>query len=632
MENIPSSLLYIQSLIDLISEPAFVYLRTEDRLFKANAAFHELSGYNTNDLLMLRLSSLLPEDPDTNPTTGKARPALFHRADGELFFVLLKIVSLSPTNQIVLLVLTPQVEENPIRQDLLNQEYRYDNLKLLSKIAEQKTVQAIYQIATEIIDQVIEPQQLLAYEAEGDNFVSITSPIPHAVFPDELKSTDITPTTTTTFWREGKATQNNLEKHACDEGMSYLITAAMPSKDGVQGLFVLGGHGNPPDLEDLRYLNLLGAQCGAAISNLSLLDNARSTLRKVRHIAAIQQRITDNLEEGIIILTPDLRITEMNPAAENMLGYASLEVFQQDVEMVLIGSETLPNLYKSAQQGIPISSDIRLNHRNGIDFPAQSLCLPVMENETVKSIVLILRDISKTEKIRQHTKQLEQRAFLGEFAAIFAHEVKNPINSIATGLQLLGMQLQVNSPQAEWVERLQNDCQRLKHLVNSTLSFSKPVEYQPQPLDLRNIIPLILEKWSPRMAHLKINYDFNAPEELILVKADPRPIEQVFTNLITNAIQAMEEKGGSLNVKINLADPQTIPPQCEIIVADSGPGIPDDVIDHIFEPFLTTKGSGTGLGLAITKRIVTAHEGSMFVESFPGGSMFHVLLPLWKEE
>ena len=187
------------------------------------------------------------------------------------------------------------------------------------------------------------------------------------------------------------------------------------------------------------------------------------------------------------------------------------------------------------------------------------------------------------------------------------------------------MQLQDNASQVEWVERLQNDCQRLKHLVNSTLSFSKPVEYQPQPLDLRNIIPLILEKWSPRMAHLKINYDFNAPEELILVKADPRPIEQVFTNLITNAIQAMEEKGGSLNVKINLADPQTIPPQCEIIVADSGPGIPDDVLDHIFEPFLTTKGSGTGLGLAITKRIVTAHEGSMFVESFPeeACSMFY---------
>ncbi len=99
--------------------------------------------------------------------------------------------------------------------------------------------------------------------------------------------------------------QNQLEELALDEGMSYLITAPIPSSaGGVQGLFVLGGYGKSPDHEDLRYLNLLGAQCGAAIRNLSLLDNARKTLRNVRHIAAIQQRITDNLEEGIIILTP----------------------------------------------------------------------------------------------------------------------------------------------------------------------------------------------------------------------------------------------------------------------------------------------------------------------------------------
>ncbi|NLC29424.1 MAG: histidine kinase, partial [Chloroflexi bacterium] len=113
----------------------------------------------------------------------------------------------------------------------------------------------------------------------------------------------------------------------------------------------------------------------------------------------------------------------------------------------------------------------------------------------------------------------------------------------------------------------------------------------------------------------------------LLVKVDPRAIEHVFVNLISNAIQAMEDTGGSLNVKIKQASAAIIPPQCEIIIADSGPGIPEDLVEHIFEPFLTTKSSGTGLGLAITKRIVTAHEGNIYVESVPGGSVFHVLLP-----
>jgi signal transduction histidine kinase len=129
------------------------------------------------------------------------------------------------------------------------------------------------------------------------------------------------------------------------------------------------------------------------------------------------------------------------------------------------------------------------------------------------------------------------------------------------------------------------------------------------------------------MKKLNITHNFSAPAERLLIKADPRAIEQVFVNLISNAIEAMDERGGSLNIKLVQASSQIVPPQCEIIIADTGPGIPDDLVEHIFEPFLTTKSSGTGLGLAITKRIVTAHEGNIYVNSVPGGSVFHVLLP-----
>ncbi|NLC13843.1 MAG: PAS domain-containing protein, partial [Chloroflexi bacterium] len=399
--------------------------------------------------------------------------------------------------------------------------------------------------------------------------------------------------------------------------------------DRLQGLILAGGFGLIPDNETLRYLNLLRNQTNSALKHLLTLESAGSTMRNIRKLARIQQAVTDNLEEGVIVLSPDLRITELNPAAESMLGYASKEVFQQKAEMILIGNETLSTLYKNAQQGNPtlVGHNLNLNTRLGASFPAQVLCLPVKEEGVVRSIVLILRDLSQSEKIRAHSQLLEQRAFLGEVTAIFAHEVKNPINSISTGLQLIGMKMSPDAPYAGLVERLQNDCSRLTHLVKSTLTFSKPVEYQIQPVDLANLIPAILDKWDPRMKKLNITYNFSAPTERLLVKADPRAIEQVFVNLISNAIEAMDEHGGSLNIKLVPASPQIIPAQCEIIIADSGPGIPDDVVDHIFEPFLTTKSSGTGLGLAITKRIVTAHEGNIYVESVPGGSMFHVLLP-----
>ena len=619
------------ALLNLVPEPAVVYLRTKDQLVLANQPFLDLSGYSKTDLQKLQLSALIPEEPDTNPTNEESRQISIQLSSGELLPVLLSIHSLSATNQVVVLVFSALQEENLFRQDLLDQEYRYDNLRLLTELADQSNVAALYQMAIMIISKTCKPDFILVYRRNNDtlNLAQEHNSEIAQFFPDQININELGKLESAVLWREGKPSLSAFEELSHELEASYLFTIPLNINDRLQGLILAGGFGLVPDNETLRYLNLLRVQTNSALKHLLTLESAGSTMRNIRKLARIQQTVTDNLEEGVIVLSPDLRITELNPAAESMLGYASKEVFQQKAEMILIGNETLSTLYKNAQQGNPtlVGHNLNLNTRLGASFPAQVLCLPVKEEGVVRSIVLILRDLSQSEKIRAHSQLLEQRAFLGEVTAIFAHEVKNPINSISTGLQLIGMKMSPDAPYAGLVERLQNDCSRLTHLVKSTLTFSKPVEYQIQPVDLAGLIPAILDKWDPRMKKLNITYNFSAPTERLLVKADPRAIEQVFVNLISNAIEAMDEHGGSLNIKLVPASPQIIPAQCEIIIADSGPGIPDDVVDHIFEPFLTTKSSGTGLGLAITKRIVTAHEGNIYVESVPGGSMFHVLLP-----
>ena len=619
------------ALLDLIPEPAVVYLRSKDQLVLANQPFLDLSGYSSNDLQKLGLSAVIPEEPDTNPSPKEARQISLQISSGELLPVLLKIHSLSPTNQIVVLVFSTILEENLFRQDLLDQEYRYDNLRLLTELAEQPTVEALYKMASMIISKTSQPDFILIYRRNGQ---SLTLTHEHnseiaQYFPEKVEASDLPKMESTVLWREGKPTLSTFETLSQEVEAAYLFSIPLFVNNNLQGLILSGGFGLVPDNETLRYLNLLSIHTSSALKHLSTMDQASTMMRNVRKLARIQQTVTDNLEEGIIVLSPDLRITELNPAAESMLGYASKEVFHERAEMVLIGNETLSTLYKNAQQGIPTLAghNLNLNTRQGASFPAQVLCLPVKEEGIVRSIILILRNLSQSEKIRAHSQILEQRAFLGEVSAIFAHEVKNPINSISTGLQLIGMKMSPDAPYAGLVERLQNDCTRLTHLVKSTLTFSKPVEYRIQPVDLANLIPAILDKWDPRMKKLNITYNFSAPEERLLVKADLRSIEQVFVNLISNAIEAMEDHGGSLNIKLIPASAHIVPSQCEIIIADTGPGIPEDLVEHIFEPFLTTKSSGTGLGLAITKRIVTAHEGNIYVESVPGGSVFHVLLP-----
>jgi len=618
-------------ILELIPAAALVYRRTDDKILSANRKFFDLTSYTLEILRELSLYTLIPGDPDTNPTGDQSRPVRLQIASGDLILATLRILPISLTNQVVVITFSPPDSEFEIRRDLLEQEYRFDNFSLLTTLGSQNSSQAVFQTASQILQRMLNPRLIVSYQVNPRNQKQLQrtyASLLTEAFPVILDLDLLDNMPSLQLWKLTREPQNALQETALMEGYHYLLTLPLLHNSSPQGLMLAAGETPYPDDETLRYLALMSAHAASAIQGLNGLESAQRTLTNIRHVVQIQHAITDNLEEGVIILTPDLRIAEMNPAAEFLLGYASKEVFRQKADMVLIGNETLSALYKSAQQGIStlVGNNFSLNNRSGGSFMAQVLCIPVVEKDKVRSIVLILRDVSQTEQIRAHSQQLEQRAFLGEVSAIFAHEVKNPINSISTGLQLMGLTMPQDDPHADLVSRLQNDCLRLTHLMDSTLTFSKPVEYNFAPLDLASLINSILDRWAPRMVRLNISYNLEHQPAKPLVLADARAIEQVFVNLISNAIQAMESEGGSLNIKIHPVSPETNPPQYEIIVADSGPGIPEDIIKHVFEPFLTTKAKGTGLGLAISRRIVTAHKSNIFVESFPGGTMFHVLL------
>jgi PAS domain-containing protein len=153
------------------------------------------------------------------------------------------------------------------------------------------------------------------------------------------------------LWKLQREPQNQLQEIALMEGYHYCsrcpCSTTTHRRDDAGSRRVAY-----PDDDTLRYLALMSAHAASAIQGLNSLESAQRTLNNIRHVVQIQHAITDNLEEGVIILTPDLCIAEMNPAAEFLLGYASKEVFRQKAEMVLIGNEPLSTLYKSAQQGI----------------------------------------------------------------------------------------------------------------------------------------------------------------------------------------------------------------------------------------------------------------------------------------
>jgi PAS domain S-box-containing protein len=242
----------------------------------------------------------------------------------------------------------------------------------------------------------------------------------------------------------------------------------------------------------------------------------------------------------------------MNPSVEIMMGYAGSEVAGQPVEKVLIGPEGLMPALLAAQQGNPTFNlgNAHLYRRYGEAFLALVRIFPVMQADKIKQIIIFITDLSEEEQTRLQTQQLEHRALLGEVTAIFAHEVRNPINNISTGLQLLAMSLPEADPNQETIARMLQDCDRLAELIKSVLAFSRPMDYEMEPVDLPLLLKRLIERLRPRITHLNVKYELTAEPDCPQIRGNLRALEQVFSNLITNALQAMGEKGGNLFIKV----------------------------------------------------------------------------------
>lgn len=219
-------------------------------------------------------------------------------------------------------------------------------------------------------------------------------------------------------------------------------------------------------------------------------------------------------------------------------------------------------------------------------------------------------------------------AAIGEMAASVAHELNNPLTSIAGFSELLLDEFPEGSRQRENMQLVLSEARRAREVVRRLLDFSRREEHLRIPVNVNEVVSEVLALAQPLAVTQSVEIQFEAWEDLPPVLGDRSQLRQVFLNLVTNGIQAMT-RGGQLMVQTALAARPSA--WVEIRVRDPGVGIPPEYRQQIFEPFFTTKpvGSGTGLGLSISKNIIMDHGGEITVESAEGqGACFSVLLPV----
>jgi signal transduction histidine kinase len=232
------------------------------------------------------------------------------------------------------------------------------------------------------------------------------------------------------------------------------------------------------------------------------------------------------------------------------------------------------------------------------------------------------------KRAQAEARRAERLAALGQLSAGLAHEIRNPLGVIKGSAEILNQKLSASDTLAKELSGyIYTEVNRLSGLVSRFLDFARPSRLELHPLELPPLLEKALKSVSEQLETGKITVKRDYAANVPAVMADEQLCDQVFTNLITNACEAMGEQGGQLSVRVH---PRRSESRQEVVVEieDTGPGIPADLKEQIFNPFFTTKKTGVGLGLAIVTKIIDAHGGAVRVRSEPGqGACFQVCFP-----
>lgn len=266
----------------------------------------------------------------------------------------------------------------------------------------------------------------------------------------------------------------------------------------------------------------------------------------------------------------------------------------------------------------------QIDHEIGRVALSHNLDLPDLGKQVQTVSHRIRQVVDELNQTRQEVLRRERLAAVGELAAGVAHELRNPMTSVKLLLQSAAQRSKATGTDKQF-QVILDEFARMENTIQGLLDFARPPQLRRVQHDVRQTVRRALNLIEGRAKQQNVTLDTQSCDEPLVMDGDPEQLHQVFINVLLNALESMPE-GGTLTVA---AAPTPDGAFARVRLADTGAGIPPEVLLKIFEPFVTTKERGVGLGLAISRRIIHDHQGLMWCENPPtGGALFTVELPL----
>jgi len=462
--------------------------------------------------------------------------------------------------------------------------------------------------------------------ANGPDYLR-DGPLPEE-FPATLALSALDPLRPPTLWATGQRTDNPLQRAARTLGLAILRTCPLGTPTAWIGVLLAAWRQAEDMPEDAAVLmELVAHLCHAGINLAQQRMSLSIQQGRVIQLEGQLREESEAVSDGLLALDESFKIERANEAAGLLLGYHIAELEGMAIQDALVGPDDLMGTLLAAAGHSQVADQRRvtIHRRDGTPFPIHLRAVPLAAS-TPPRLLLVLSDQSKQQAIEDQSEVLSQRALLGELTAIFAHEVRNPVNNITSVIQYAGTRLGAQHALYPSLDTVLKECERIDRLVTDMLFFARPLQLKFEPLDLGEVTTRLLNRWKPRLKQAGVQYHANFEPSTPKALADLRTLEQVMVNLVTNALQAMPE-GGMISITIGPAESEQ-GMMAEMRIADTGHGISPELMERVFDPFWTTKKDGTGLGLAISRRIINAHKGTLTVNSFPdAGTVFTLRLP-----
>lgn len=353
------------------------------------------------------------------------------------------------------------------------------------------------------------------------------------------------------------------------------------------------------------------------ITLLFVRQNLDLVKKQYHKIETYSKKLIGSVSDAIVVINNSNSIIEINKSAE-LLFESSKQILMGKELKGLFGKDCSINFNENNIQQI----ECEIKNKNKELLISKSNFLDENRNENT---VLIIKDLTELKKLERQISRNEQMNAMGQLASGVAHEIRNPLNSIATIVQQLDKDFEPIKDKDEFhslAKIVSKEVQRMNRTIENFLRFSKPEPILKNKFQLKDLLTAIEEQFAPLLKEKGIKFSLEENWDGI-VNWDKNQIKQVLINLITNSIESIKDSG---EIDLIIAK---IDKNVELKLCDNGEGIPKENLQKIFNLYFTSKAKGTGIGLSIIQRIVNEHDGIVTVDSSQEkGTSFTILIPI----